>query len=75
MYDPSVVDTFCRVYQTIEVSSPTPQLVKAVRNIRLGAAASAEAVSPTVAAQATVSDELLGFVSLARSHLRLSEHP
>ena len=66
MYDPSVVDTFRRVYQTIEVSAPTPQLEKAVRNIRLGAAASVVAGSPAVAAQPTVSDELLGFVSLAR---------
>ena len=69
MYDPVVVDTFRRVYQSIDVPKPQPQLEAVMRDIRLGANVPSEAPGTVPASPAIhtySSDDLLGFVSLAR---------
>jgi putative nucleotidyltransferase with HDIG domain len=70
MYDPAVVDAFIRVYRDIEVPEAEPQLQALMHNVRRGVSRPA-AEQPTVAAavptiHASSSDDLLGFVSLAR---------
>jgi putative nucleotidyltransferase with HDIG domain len=69
MYDPSVVDAFLRVYRDITIPHPEPQLQAVIRNVRHGAARRAAEVTHTsspCAKQACPSEDLLGFVSLAR---------
>ena len=70
MYDPLVVDTFRRVYHSIDVPKPQPQLQAVMRDIRLGASSVPAEASGTVPVSPAIhtysSDELLGFVSLAR---------
>jgi putative nucleotidyltransferase with HDIG domain len=70
MYDPQVVDTFLSVYRDIAIPTPRPQLQAVTRNLRHGAAAPVPVPSapaaPSDAKAASVSDDLLGFVSLAR---------
>jgi putative nucleotidyltransferase with HDIG domain len=70
MYDPAVVDTFIRVYCTIEIPKAQPQLQALMRNVRHGA--SSPAIEPLSAKPAVPashpnsSADLLGVVSLAR---------
>jgi putative nucleotidyltransferase with HDIG domain len=70
MYDPFVVDTFLRVYREIHVPAPEPQLQAVMRNIRQGTTKAAAEARVSASAPAAVhtssSEELLGFVSLAR---------
>jgi putative nucleotidyltransferase with HDIG domain len=69
MYDPHVVDTFLRVYHEFSIPVPAPQLKDAVRNLRRSASAASPESSAnpsTGIGRAPVSDDLLGFVSLAR---------
>ena len=68
MYDPLVVDTFLRVYHEIGIPTPQPRLQAVMRNLRhevpQPALASSTALPSSPAA--SVSDDLLGFVTLAR---------
>jgi putative nucleotidyltransferase with HDIG domain len=71
MYDPVVVDTFLRVYRDIRVPDPQPQLQALMRNIRQGSSRSQPEGAPRHADSGahqtqSASDEVLGFVSLAR---------
>ena len=70
MYDPLVVDTFLRIYQDIPIPTPQPQMQAAMRSLRQGVTkpsheqpAASALLRPMAGA---VSDDLLGFVSLAR---------
>jgi putative nucleotidyltransferase with HDIG domain len=67
MYDPSVVDTFRRVFKEIEIPAPEPQLQAVTRHIRQAAARPVAERSPGAATgiQGYSSDDLFGFVSLA----------
>jgi putative nucleotidyltransferase with HDIG domain len=68
MYDPRVVDRFLEVYREIKIPKPQPRLQAMTRNIQRSAAKVALPRSPSVHAPApsAPSDDLLGFVNLAR---------
>jgi putative nucleotidyltransferase with HDIG domain len=71
MYDPKVVDTFLSVYKDVDIPTPRPQLQAVVHNIRNRATTvapdgPAAATTSTPPAVQTPSDDLFGFVSLAR---------
>ena len=69
MYDPLVVDTFLQICHEISVPTSQPRLQAVMHNLRRSAPGHSE--PPTASAEnpgtsASVSVELLGFVSLAR---------
>ena len=70
MYDPLVVDAFLRVYQDIPIPTPQLQMQAAIRSFRQGVTKPSYQQPPTAASlrptASAVSDDLLGFVSLAR---------
>jgi putative nucleotidyltransferase with HDIG domain len=70
MYDPLVVDAFLRVYQDIPIPTPKPQVQAAIRSFRQGVTQPSHQQPPASARlrpmAGAVSDDLLGFVGLAR---------
>ena len=70
MYDPLVVDAFLRVYQDIPIPTPQPQIQAAIRSFRQGVTKPSQQQPPASALlrpmAGAVSDDLLGFVGLAR---------
>jgi hypothetical protein len=70
MYDPLVVDAFLLVYQDIPIPTPQPQMQAAIRSFRQGVTKPSHqqpsASAPLWPIAGAVSDDLLGFVGLAR---------
>lgn len=70
MYDPLVVDAFLQVYQDIPIPTPQPQMQAAMRSLRRGAPNRSHqqphAAALPRAMAGSMSDDLLGFVGLAR---------